>query len=119
VRELKYFRHFKLCDKRQQTWRSVFERNVKFCPIFLQIFTQDTHEFQDRQSKLSNLSKILSEMIKLVFYQFIQLSFDHIIYWSNLLKKRYTVCVIIYLCLIWQTDVKDRAPRSLKILESP
>ena len=92
--ELKYFRHFKLCDKRQQTWRFVFERNVKFCPIFLQIFTQDTHEFQDRQSKLSNLSKILSEMIKLVFYQFIQLSFDHIIYWSdfNTKEKIYSLC---------------------------
>jgi hypothetical protein len=65
-----------------------------FVQLFLQIFTQDTHEFQDRQSKLSNLSKILSEIIKLVFYQFIQLSFDHNIYWVRFYTKEkiYSLC---------------------------
>ena len=31
--EFRGVEHFKLCDKKQQTWRFVFERNVKFCPI--------------------------------------------------------------------------------------
>ena len=50
--------------------------------------------FKIGKVSLSNLSKILSEIIKLVFYQFIQLSFDHNIYWVRFYTKEkiYSLC---------------------------